>query len=197
MKKLLLLAFAAVLFVSNAWAQAKSGDADLDRRLSEYMQYTEKLDFEKIMDYMYPKLFKIAPKEALVSAMKEAFQSKEMKMGMKDLGIVSIEDVFASGGTDYRKVTYKMTLTMQFYDTTMTSDPQFMEMMKESMAAGFPDKEVTVDDATKTIKVKGNDILFAIRDSGKEWMFIGYKDDPDLIKIIFPKPVIDYYKLMP
>lgn len=195
MKKLLLLAF-AILFMSASWAQVKSGDTELDKRLSEYMQYTEKLDFEKIMDYMYPKLFKIAPREALISVMNQTFQSKEMKVGMKDMGIVSIEDVFASGGTEYRKVTYKMTLTMQFNDTTMTSDPQFMEMMKESMAAGFPDKEVEIDDATKTILVKGNDILFAIRDTGKQWMFIGYKDDPNLIKIIFPKPVIDHYKLM-
>lgn len=196
MKKLVLVLFSAILFVSSSWAQAKSGDADLDKRLSEYMAYTEKLDFDKIMDYMYPKLFKIAPREALVSAMKEAFQSKEMKMGLKDLGILAIGDVFATGGTEFRKIEYKMTLTMQFTDTSATNDPQFMEVMKESMAAGFPDKEVVVDEATKSILVKGNDILFAIKDLGKQWMFIGYKDEPSLIKVIFPQAAIDHFKLL-
>src|SRR5687767_3206460 len=111
MKKIFFLLFSSVLVLST-WAQVKSGDAALDKRLAEYMKYNDELNFDKIMDYMHPKLFKIAPKDAIVASMKAAFESADMKLTMDDLGVTSVGASFKSAGSEYRKVEYKMTMTI-------------------------------------------------------------------------------------
>jgi hypothetical protein len=194
--KRLLLFFLSVSIVTTVLAQAKSGDAQLDKRLAEYMQFNNDKNFEKIMDYMHPKLFKIVPRETLVSVLRSAFESEEMTIGMSDLGVTSVSSAFTSAGSAYRKVMYKMTLTMKFNDTAKGNDPQFQDAMLGSFKTAFPGKSVTFDSNSKEYIVKGQDILYAIHDAGKPWLFLGYKEDPELIKQLFPKPVRDHFKMI-
>jgi hypothetical protein len=119
-----------------------------------------------------------------------------MAIAMSDLGVTSVGSTFTSEGSDYRKVIYKMTLTMKFNDTSKGNNPQFQDGMLESFKGAFPGKSVTFNNTTKAYVVKGTDILYAIRDAGKPWLFLGFKDDPDMIKQLFSKAVIDHFKML-
>jgi hypothetical protein len=195
MKKFLFF-FVSVFISLAVFAQVKSGDAQLDKRLAEYMQYNNDKNYEKIMDYMHPKLFSIVPRETLVSALRSAFESEEMAISMNDLGVTSVGGAFTSAGSAYRKVMYKMTLTMRFRDTAKGNDPEFQDVMLGSFKSAFPGKSVTFNSTSKEYIVKGEDILYAIHDQGKPWLFLGYKNDPDMIKKLFPKAVIDHFKML-
>jgi hypothetical protein len=194
MKKIFFLLLSSVLVISS-WAQVKSGDADLDKRLAEYMKYNDELNFEKIMDYMHPKLFKIAPRDAIVASMKAAFESEDMKLTMDDLGVTGVGPSFKSAGSEYRKVEYKMTMTIGFTDTTVY-EPEFIEQMTAIYTESFAGKKVTFDKKAKAFVIVGTDILYAIKDAGKPWLFIGYKNDPELLKQLFSKEVIDHFKML-
>ena len=194
MKKIFFLFLSLTLAISSQ-AQVKSGDAALDKRLADYMKFNDDADFEKVMDYMHPKLFKIAPREAIIASMKAAFESEDMKLGMDDLGVTSVGPVFTSAGSDYRKVEYKMTMTIRFTDTTVYA-PEFIEQMTSMYTESFAGKKVTFDKKTKAFVITGTDILYAIKDAGQPWLFIGYKKDPDMLRQLFTRPVIDHYKML-
>ena len=179
-----------------SYAQVKSGDAALDKRLAAYLKANEEKDFETVMDYMHPKLFKLAPRQALISAMKSAFESDEMEINLSGLAITKAETTsFKSGGSEYRKVEYRMTMKIKFIDTTVY-EPEFIEQMTGLYKETFESKKVTYDAKSKTFIISGTDILYAIKDAGKEWLFLGYKNDPDMIKKLFSKEVADHYKMM-
>lgn len=193
MKETLTLAF-AFLFSILSFAQVKSGDADLDRRLAEYLQANEQKDFETVMDYMHPNLFKIVPKQQMIDLFKQTFSSPEMAMEMSDLGINSVSKPFIHAGSAYRKALYRMTIRIRFADSSVT-EGDGPQTIVENFKAGFPGKSVTYDADTKSFVVKGEEIMFAIRNPGKPWLFLGYKDEPALLRKLFPAAVITHFKM--
>jgi len=88
-----------------------------------------------------------------------------------------------------------MTMTLNFRDTSVYT-PEFIGTMTEAFSASFPEKEVTYNEKNKTFVIAGTDILFAIRDAGKPWLFLGYKNEPELLNQLFSKAVIDHFKML-
>ena len=52
-------------------------DTSLVNRVNAMLTFTQVKDLEKVMDYTYPKLFTIVPRETLIAAMKNAFETDE------------------------------------------------------------------------------------------------------------------------
>ena len=87
MRKSFLLIFflIAVLFSS-----AQSNDPALNKRLLEYLAANKELNFEKIMEYIHPKLFEIVPKEMMIQAMKQTFENDQLKVSLDSMDIISV-----------------------------------------------------------------------------------------------------------
>lgn len=194
MKRLILFTVSFLLCIVT-FSQVASGDAQLDKRLNDYMQLNREMNFNKMMDYMHPKLFTLAPRAALVKAMKDAFSSPEMSISISDLSISNVSNTFTLKGTEFRKVGYYMKLSIRFTDTAAFNDPEFLELMQLSYEAGFPGKTIVLDRTTHTFHVSGEDILIAIREPGKPWLFLGHKNDPALVRKMFAKEVITHFDL--
>ena len=68
---------------------------DLDR----YIQLTESGDFEKVMDYIYPGLYKLVPRQLLLDKFKEAFEGSDISdytdgFFVSDISkLVEVEDI--------------------------------------------------------------------------------------------------------
>ena len=86
MKKYL-IALAALICFHTVFAQK---DPQLVKRLNALMQATQDLDFEKIMDYTYPKVFTIAPKKKMPEALKNGLSTDEMIVRFDSLKIDSL-----------------------------------------------------------------------------------------------------------
>ena len=193
MKKLAFI----LLFLTTAFiGTAQTTDAQLKQRLNNYMQLNKELDFEKIMDYMHPVLFTVAPKEAMQQAMEQAFNSEEMQISIDSLQVLTIGEDFKQGEAVYKKVDYFMGMSMVFKDN-MLEDESFREMITAGMKEAMGNKQVSYDEKKKALMITGNEVMFAIKDNPKtEWLFLGYDKNPELIKAIFPKSVIAHYKLL-
>ena len=190
------LAFILVLITTAFISTAQTTDAQLKQRLNHYMQLNKELDFEKIMDYMHPVLFTVAPKEAMQQTMEQAFNSEEMKISIDSLQVLTIGEDFKEGEAVYKKVDYFMSMSMVFKDN-MLENEGFREIMTAGMKEAFGNKQVAYDEKKKALIITGNEIMFAIKDNPKAaWLFLGYEKNPPLINAIFPKSVIAHYKLL-
>lgn len=195
MKKTLLC---ALLFLASfaVFAQVRSGNADLDKRLSEYLVLNKALDFEKLIEYVHPSIYKIAPKAEILKSFQGIFNDPDMKVGIDSLAIVDFGQQFRHNNTEYTKVNYHMTLSLLFRDSSIYEMPDFESTLVKSLSDAFTGKNVRYHKASKTFIVEGVDVMYGIRDANAPWMFLGYQRNEQMVKALFPQAVIDYFKML-
>jgi hypothetical protein len=196
MKKIMLGIF-ALLLSALSFAQVQSDDKVLNERLAGYMGANKALDFEKLFDYIHPNLFKVAPKEQLLVAFKQAFDNEALQIGIDTIEIKAIGEPFTAGTGTYRRVDYSMSMHLTFKDSSVYDKPDFENTVLASFQKSFGDKTVSFDKAAKMFRIRGADVMYAIKDNAqKPWLFIGYEKNKDLMEAIFPPAVIKHFKLL-
>lgn len=194
MKKLL-LAFVYSLVLITSQAQVRSGDKALDARLDTYMQWNRDLDFEKVMDYVHPKLFSIAPREAILQSFKQAFDNDQIAITIDSSYVVAFSPAFQHEAASYRKVDYFMSMRLRFKDTAVVND-EFIGTMTQNLQASMPGKTVAFNKALAAFVIRGKDVMIAIKDSkDAQWMFLGHNNNPQLVEALFAPEVIKHFKL--
>ena len=73
--------------------------------------------FEKVMEYTYPRLFTIAPRDVLVSTMKNAFENDEFTIELDSVKVHTIFPVFVIHDTSYAEVKHTMLMKMKYKKT--------------------------------------------------------------------------------
>src|SRR5690242_21824822 len=118
--KIILFVLVVIAFCACGSSEKKAGGtndgASLEHRLDQFMELTDKMDLEELMEYTYPKLFTIAPKESVLKALKEAYNSEEVRMQLDSLKIEKIYPVFEMENGSYAKIDYSMVMLMDFKD---------------------------------------------------------------------------------
>ncbi len=131
---------------------------------------------EKMMDYIYPKLFTIVSRDQVQATMKHLFfEDKDLKVGFDSLQIEKIFPIFEMDSARYAKVTYTMVTTLEYsalrdsiankhipvetgkINHTITTDrypaPQ-LTLMQTLLAREYGTENVTADPTTGIIKIR-------------------------------------------
>jgi hypothetical protein len=195
MKNLFL--FLSFLFCSFfATAQEKAADPQLTSRLNEYMKLSKDMDIDKLLEYMHPNIFKVVPKATLSETMKGFYTNEDIGISIDSVGVSNLGTPFVSNKSNYRDVRYKMVMSMWLKKPEMAASSEAKDAVLQSLQAGFPDKSVIYDEKTSKFVIRGESLVIAIQDPGQPWLFLGYeKSQAALISQVFPKEVIDHYKL--
>lgn len=187
------IVFTALAFFSVVTVFSQN-DAELKKRLQLFMEANRAMDFEKIMDYTYPKLFTIAPRAQLIEVIKSTFDNEEMQIGMDSLKIDSVYRSFAIKQNSYAKVKYSMKMVMKFKLTEAGSQEekkQMVETMLPIMKKQFGNDKVRLDDAG-LFHIKTTTYMVAIKDEyAKEWCFVNLNEADPLTKKILSKELLD------
>ena len=196
MKKLVFLALYTLAFFVG-FSQAKDADPKLNRRLDEYMQLNEQLNFTKLLEYVHPNLFKLSSKEDILKSFEEAFNNEHIAITIDSSAVFAIGKSFLHKGSTYKKIDYFMKMQLSFKDTSVYSRADFIKQMESNLQQGFPGKSVSYNEKAKVFVVTGNDIMIAIKDSPTaEWMFLGVNNNAALVQALFDKEVIEHFKLL-
>ncbi|MBC7874049.1 MAG: hypothetical protein H7Y01_08635 [Ferruginibacter sp.] len=169
----------------------KGNGTSLDQRLSEFMQVNDEMNLEKVMDYIYPKLFTIVPREEMLEAMKSGFNNEEVKVELDSLKIDRVNPEFEMAQGRYAKISYSMVMLMDFKiskDSIDTNGPRMVEML----AAEYGEENVSLDKATGIIRIRTSSPMVAVKDEyAKEWSFVNLKEEDPLVNKLFSKEVLD------
>jgi hypothetical protein len=191
---LVLVSFLVLSFTSGA--QEKSDDAVLNTRIKDYMVLSREMNIDKLLELMHPNIFKVVPKTVLAETMKGFYTNEDIGISIDSIGVSDMGPVFVSDKSKYRDVHYQMVMSMWFKKPEMAESDEAAAGILESLKAAFPDKSVVYDEKTRKVVIRGESLLFAIQDPGQPWMFLGYeKSQAALIQQVFPKEVIEHYKL--
>lgn len=181
------------LFLLLAAQQSYSQDLDsLKERTQNVYQYTINLDYDKLLETSYQKLFEIVPKDEVRQILVTTFSgNNEMK-----IKIINIPPNFKFGKI---KKVEDHTFCFIDYDIAMEFEivgQQFNKSegieiagnMKKQMDA----KEVTFNEESNTFKILKRSDMIAIWDdsTNNQWQFLNRDKDNVLAKYLFSKKVI-------
>lgn len=192
MKKILLLLVLSIFLTDKLAAQ---DDTLLIKRLNEILAYTEEKNTEKIMDYTYPKLFKIVPRKQMAEAVNGMYETEEFTTYLDSLFTIKVHPVFTIEGKQYCKIVHNMIMHMNFKEPIDTAGEDseahfYLEMLGEK----FGRENVRFDARNNTMVIKSTPDMIAVKENNN-WYFANYNEDnPKMIDLLFSKAVQKKYK---
>jgi hypothetical protein len=191
MKKLV---FICCLLISSAsvFAQFEKDSSELINRLGIYFKHNEAMDFDKMIDFLYPKIFTLSSKEEVKSSLEEAFTNDEMSIKMDSLKIVKVFPIFSIDTNKYAKITYSMIISMTYKETA--KDSSGMKPILEAVQGQYGKENAWLDAKGKTLMIfQKVDMAAIIDDLSPAWTFINLdKNDPSL-EIFLSKDILDRF----
>lgn len=194
--KNLILGLIVLIFCACGASKDKKADSSdnvsLESRLASFMKANDNMNIEEMADYLYPKLFTIAPKADLIKSMQETFNGDEMKVELDEVKVDTLYPVFESGEGKYAKVKYSMIMRMNFINTADSTayNKEMLENIMQSMAAEYGAENISLDEKG-IISIKEKSVMVAIKDEyAKEWSFVELKENDPMTDKLFTKELL-------
>ncbi len=168
------------------------GDSLLNRRISQFLQANTEMNFERVLDFTYPKLFTIAPRNEMAKMLQATFNNDEMSITMDSLKTTAVFPVFSLQQGSYAKILYSMKMIMQLKGNGETPEKQKEKigLMLTAMQSQYGDKAGT--DSSGHILLDINAVMVAVKDTyTKEWCFVNLKENDPLTSQLFSKDILD------
>jgi hypothetical protein len=181
------LAFLVIGIIANA-----QQDTSLVKRVNEMLKFTQLKDFEKVMDYTYPKLFTVAPREVLITTMNNAFETGEFTIELDSVKVHTIFPVFVIDDTSYVKVKHTMLMKMKYKKPYDSTDKNSKESMVSLMEQRFGKGKVRFDPIANSLNIFMVPDMIGIKDKSSKWTFANLNEDnPEMLGMLFSKKVLD------
>jgi hypothetical protein len=179
MKKILFLFFLLVSLCT----YSQTTDTTLNKRLAEYMSYSKDMNIDKLLDYMYPRLFELAPKEQLKQALENAYNNAEIEIKLDSLAMGNVLPISKFSRGAFTKFSYTVKMRMKLMTKEMEEST---DMILQSFKSSFGEENVSYDETAKFFWVYQTKDGIAIKDSYSKntWTMIGLEKDQTINGII-------------
>jgi len=160
----------------------------LNLALSEYTQATLSNDVNKLISFIYPKLFTIVSKDKMINMLRRNFKSGQIPK-IKDVKHLKIEPIKKYDAGLYSIITSSMTTILK---SPRPNDNKFEAYMLATVQRQLgAEGNVTLDREKHLFNVQHTTKTIALNEEGS-WKFIGFKQVPKYIENgIFPKMLIE------
>ncbi len=173
---------------------AQSQKEIITKEAQTYYEYMTNQNFDGVLDYMYPKVFEMAPREQMKMGMQQMFNSPDMKIEFLNNDVTDVSDEKVVDGVTYAAVYYNSKMRMTFVSELEKPDEDkktFINFMKSTMATQFGEENVESDAETMSLVINMDATMFAIKDPKFEgWKFLGNDDAMQMmVNSIIPESV--------
>ncbi len=179
MKKILatLMVFAFMLTVIDA-KDMKGGElTSLKSDIESYKKATMNGDVDKLIDYVYPTVFKLMPKDVMIKQLKAAYSSGMMPK-INKMEIVKIYPIQKFDKGEFTTVDYTMNLDMDSSKMPKEIKSKMLDMLKSKLGSK---SKVTQDDKNNLFHIEKFSTMYAIKEGNSSWKFIE-KDQTKMLK---------------
>ncbi len=149
-------------------------EAEIREKLNLYNQKMAEGDYIASLDFVYPKLFEIVPKETMVGLFKQTFDSEDMKITISDSKVLKVHDNYIEADNNiYTLVDYSFDMNMKLTGE-MVDAGEFMIGLFETE---YGKENVIYDKEKNTFNIKTENQMIVIKENG-EWYFLENKKEP-------------------
>lgn len=160
-----------LLFILGLSARGQADAGAIQGRLHEYFKATEAKDWNKVVDMVYPKLFNLVEKEAMVQLFAD-MEGNGMEFRMKDFQVHKISETVAHEGERFALVGYSAGMNIRFTSAAY-QDSSMVSILQASFAATYGDGNVRYNKEDNSFDIQAEKTMFAIAPEGSgEWAFM-------------------------
>lgn len=164
MKNLKLVAL-AMIFSLAALAQNQE---DVSKLLEEYKSAMIDRQWAKSLDYVYPAMFDVVPREMMEEAIATTFNDTSVvRMGFKSMELQEVSDVYEETELKYSFADYSMVMTMTLIGEKTDEE---IETFRAAMAGQFGEDNVKVEGTTLYITAVNR--MAVLRKTGEEKLYM-------------------------
>lgn len=167
-------------------------DSLLNRRIAQFLKANTEMNFERVLDFTYPKLFTIAPRNEMAKMLQAGFSNDQVSISLDSLKTTAVFPVFTLAQGSYAKVVYTMKMQMQLKNTETSPEKQKEknEMMLAVMQSQFGER-VSMDSSGLIIAYTSA-VMVAVKDSyTRQWCFVNLKENDPLTRQLFSTEVLE------
>ncbi|WP_047549534.1 hypothetical protein [Psychroserpens sp. Hel_I_66] len=173
---------------------AQSHKEEVTKNAQTYYDYMTNQNFDGVLDYMYPKVFEMAPRAQMKAGMEQMFSSPEMKIEFLSNDVTKVSEEKIVDGITYAAVFYNSKMKMTFLsekDKPEEDQKAFLDFMKVTMDTQFGAENVVSNQTDMSLVINMDATMFAIKDPKYDgWKFIGNDDAmKQLVDSIVPESV--------
>ena len=181
-----------LLFLALPFGGRAQQDPVLLARIDSMLQLTETSQVNRMLDFTYPKIFTIAPREQLAEVLANNLNTEEYSSTLDSVKLMKLFPIFTIGDGQYAKLSHSMLMRMKFKEPV--TDEQLAEGMA-GMAEIFGKGNFRFDKPNNSFVISMTSYLVAIKDSySKEWTFLNYRDDDPTIQLLLNDEVVNKLK---
>ncbi|MDX1956775.1 MAG: hypothetical protein SFU20_14695 [Chitinophagaceae bacterium] len=167
-------------------------DPRLVQRLDSTLLATRAMDFNRILDLTYPKLFDLVERDQMKAVLRSTFDNNQFLITLDSLTIASISPVMTVGTGQYVKVQHTMLMIFHFKDTAGKENIETEKLVANTMAMQYGDENVKYDEVTRSIRVFTKPEMIGAKDDiSPEWTFVNYKKGDMITELLFSKEIRD------
>jgi hypothetical protein len=150
------------------------------------------MDYEKVLDYTYPKLFTLVPRDQMLEMIEATFDNEEMSAQIDSIRVEKLYPMFVIGDGKYAKANYSMIITMHFKKVLPPDeDQQRLDQMLQTFSPIYGKENVSITD-NKDLKIRTRTDMVAILDSfATEWSFLNMTKDDPLLEALLSKEILE------
>lgn len=190
MKKILLL---VALVVNLNYSFAQTTKQNIERDFINFNQLISEKNIDAALEYSYPKLFEIIPKETMKSLLEAVYKIPNIEYKISTPIINAISDVKSIDNIDYVKIQYISPFEMKMKDIDL-NDEHKLQMLLQSFENKFGKANVDLDKTSGFFKINAQKEVIAISTNNKnDWKFVTI-DNPRmkvLLEKIIPSEVLE------
>lgn len=184
--------FSLILVLSFFLTIQAQHDPRLVQRLDSTLLATRAMDFNRILDLTYPKLFDLVERDQMKAVLRSTFDNNQFLITLDSLTIASISPVMTVGTGQYVKVQHTMLMIFHFKDTADKENIETEKLVANTMAMQYGDENVKYDEVTRSIRVFTKPEMIGAKDDiSPEWTFVNYKKGDMITELLFSKEIRD------
>jgi len=144
--------------------------------IDEYFQQLQTLNVDGIINMTYPKLFKPINENLFRQYINTIVSSPQLSVESFNTKIIYLGDVYPYENGEFAQIIYQSDITLNFLNPELYSDELSVRVLNNVLAGKYGQENIAINPAQRTINIKKEEKLLAIKEGGEEWKFIG--DNP-------------------
>lgn len=175
-------------------AQAQDYKQSVKSVMNTYGDLLDKGEIDKSLDYVYPAIFEIVPKEQMATLFKSLFNSKDFKVKLNGFKVDSVGSKKVVEGKQYVTVYYQSRMLMNLTSLDTLSKDKLQAtvgMMQLAFANKFGSDNVKYIEETRTFDINSQKKGLAIAPNGSsDWKIMTIESEQKvMMEKLLPKEI--------
>lgn len=145
----------------------------LKNSLDNYLAQLKSLNVENIISMTYPKLFIPINQDMFRDYLNTMLTSSDLQVNTFDSIITKIGTIKPFSEGTFSQVSYNSTINISFINPELYNTQRKLLILDKILSNKYGHENIIVDSIGRSITIKREEKLIAIKDSSQEWKFLG------------------------